>query len=141
MAIHTIFDARTQSMKTLETNATTLGELKEALSSKLGIDTSGCSIQEGLTKTELLSDDTLLPTQVQFNGQVTDNLVFRISVVKGKIESGWYDESDGDEIDDLQRTLTRIENKQEEILALLKGEKIKESPYSVDEVNDMFNNL
>lgn len=87
MKTFTVIDTRTNSKKVFESQATTLGELKVELHN-LGISTEDMSIQEGLTKTELLNDESILPTQVNFRGTVTDNLVFRITRTNEKTASG-----------------------------------------------------
>lgn len=84
---HKIVDSRTQTVFTLESNATTLGELKQELIDN-GYNLNNCIFQEGITKTEFKSDDALLPTNVTYRGETTNNLIFRISVSKGKINSG-----------------------------------------------------
>lgn len=84
---HKIVDSRTQTVFDLESNATTLGELKQELIDR-GYNLNNCIFQEGKTKTEFKSDDALLPTNVSYRGTVTNDLIFRISVSKGKIDSG-----------------------------------------------------
>lgn len=84
---HKIVDSRTQTVFDLESNATTLGELKQELIDR-GYTLNNCIFQEGKTKTEFKSDDALLPTNVSYRGTVTNDLIFRISVSKGKIDSG-----------------------------------------------------
>lgn len=84
----TIVDTRTQSIRVIESNATTLAELKAALTDN-GINANGMDIQEGLTKTVLLDDASLLPHDVRLsNGTVTNQLVFRLTMPNRKIASG-----------------------------------------------------
>lgn len=85
----TVFDTRTQSKKSWNSEATTVGELKRELSN-LGISTNGMAIQEGLTKVEFINDDSVLPTEVPDprTGEMTSNLLFRLTKTNKNIESG-----------------------------------------------------
>lgn len=83
----TVIDTRTMSTKVFESNATTVAELKEDLRAQ-GIDPEGMAIQEGLTKTELLSNETILPHDIPWRGTVTNNLVLRLTKQSKNIESG-----------------------------------------------------
>ena len=83
----TVFNPQNMTKKVFDSNATTFGELKAELRN-LGINVEGMTVQEGLTNTELLSDNTVLPTNVPFHGTTTNNLVFRILRSKKNIESG-----------------------------------------------------
>ena len=77
----TVFNPQNMTKKVFDSNATTFGELKAELRN-LGINVEGMTVQEGLTNTELLSDNTVL------HGTTTNNLVFRILRSKKNIESG-----------------------------------------------------
>lgn len=83
----TVVDTRSNSKKVFNSHATTLGELKQELEN-LGISTTNISIQEGLTKTEFLNDDALLPHDVLYHGVTTNNLLFRITMAEKHIKSG-----------------------------------------------------
>lgn len=83
----TIVDTDTQQIKVIESAANTLGELKADLT-RNGFNVEDKAIQEGLTKTEFMSDDAILPRDVVRNGNVTNDLVFRITNVNKKIKSG-----------------------------------------------------
>lgn len=85
----TVFDTRTQSKKSWNSEATTVGELKRELAN-LGISTNGMAIQEGLTKVEFINDDSVLPTEVPDprTGEMTSNLLFRLTKTNKNIESG-----------------------------------------------------
>lgn len=83
----TVIDTRTMSTKVFESNATTVAELKEDLLAQ-GINPEGMAIQEGLTKTELLSNETILPHDIPWRGTVTNNLVLRLTKQSKNIESG-----------------------------------------------------
>lgn len=77
------------SKTTISTDATTLGELKRELDVK-GINYEGMSFFEGISKTELKSDESQLPTNVNYKGTITNNLVFRLTKTSKKIQSGAY---------------------------------------------------
>lgn len=83
----TVVDTRSNTVKTFNSEATTVGELKRDLMN-IGIDPTGMSIQEGLTKTELGADNTELPKDITYRGVVTNNLVFRLTQPDKKIKSG-----------------------------------------------------
>ena len=83
----TVVDTRTTTTKVFESNANTLGELKAELMG-LGIDPTGMAIQEGLTRTELIDDNSILPHDVPYKGSTTNNLVFRLTQNNKMIKSG-----------------------------------------------------
>lgn len=83
----TVVDTRTTTTKVFESNANTLGELKSELMS-MGIDPTGMAIQEGLTRTELMDDNSILPHDVPYKGTTTNNLVFRLTQNNKMIKSG-----------------------------------------------------
>lgn len=85
--VFTVVNSATQSTISYESQAETLGQLKRELANK-GINLDGMTIFEGLTKTELKSDDSLLPHDVPYRGTVTNNLVFRITKANKNIKSG-----------------------------------------------------
>lgn len=70
-----IANTKTQKRSKITTDATTLGELKTALSAA-GVDYSGMTFTEGISKTQLLEDGTQLPQNVMYKGQPTNNLLF-----------------------------------------------------------------
>lgn len=82
-----IANTKTNQRYTIETDATTLGELQDALSAQ-GIDYSGMDFTEGISKTHLISRDSLLPTNVMYKGQPTNDLVMLLTNTTKKIESG-----------------------------------------------------
>ena len=86
----TIVLSSTQDKKTIMSNATTLGELKRDLDENQ-ISYTGMTFYEGLTKTELKNDESILPTNVPYRGNVTNELVFMLSVPNKKINSGASD--------------------------------------------------
>lgn len=83
----TVIDSETQQTKVIESNATTVAELKSDLRAN-GFDLTGKTIQEGLTRTEFKSDDSVLPHDVPRNGGYTNDLVFRLTKAQKNIKSG-----------------------------------------------------
>lgn len=77
----------TNETRTIETDATTLGQLKSDLLIA-GIETDGLVFFEGLTRTEMVDDESRLPVDVIRNGNVTNNLVFMLTRPKANIKSG-----------------------------------------------------
>lgn len=84
-----IANTKTQKRSKITTSATTLGELKNDLRAA-GIDFSNMTFTEGISKTQLLSDDTQLPQNVMYKGQPTNNLVILLTNTKKNIASGAY---------------------------------------------------
>ena len=84
-----IANTKTQKRCKITTSATTLGELKNDLRAA-GIDFSNMTFTEGISKTQLLSDDTQLPQNVMYKGQPTNNLVILLTNTKKNIASGAY---------------------------------------------------
>lgn len=82
-----IANTRTQRRDKVITDATTLGELKRALTSA-GIDFSDMTFTEGISKTQLLDDATQLPQNVMYKGNPTNNLVILLTNTKKNIASG-----------------------------------------------------
>lgn len=100
-----IANNRDQSKYRIVTDATTLGELQDVITRNEGvykmvgqswisnptpINISGLTFTEGITKTQLLTRESLLPTNVQFRGQVTNNLVMLLTNTTKQIRSGAY---------------------------------------------------
>jgi len=85
-----IANTKTQRRYSITTNATTLGELQDVLTAK-GIDFTGMSFTEGISKTQLLTRDSLLPTNVMYKGQPTNNLVMLLTNTTKNIASGAMD--------------------------------------------------
>ena len=71
----------------INTEATTLGELKADMSTA-NVNFDGMSIFEGISKTELMDDASILPSNLPYKGQVTNDLVILLSVKDKKITSG-----------------------------------------------------
>ena len=84
----TFIDSKTQSQKVINNStATTLGELKAEMRSA-GIDYTDMSFYEGHIRAELLDDNSILPTDILYKGQVVNDLVFMLSTTNKKIKSG-----------------------------------------------------
>ena len=83
----TIVSTQNQNKYVVNTDATTLGELKAALRQQ-GIGYDGMTFYEGLSHTELLTDESVLPHDVPYKGSTTNELVFMLTVPNKKIRSG-----------------------------------------------------
>ena len=82
-----IANTKTQKRSKITSSASTLGELKAELSAA-GVDYSDMTFTEGISKTQLLNDDTQLPQNVMYKGQPTNNLVILLTNTKKNIASG-----------------------------------------------------
>lgn len=82
-----VYSTKTQTKNVVETEVTTLGELKELLDQK-GIDYTGMTFYEGISNTELLDDNSILPSNLPYKGKVTNDLVIQLTLPNKKIESG-----------------------------------------------------
>ena len=93
----TIVSTKTQKKSVIMSSAETLAQLKEDLI-VAGIDYDDMTFYEGLTKTELKSDDSVLPKDVPYTNRttgesiVTNELVFMLTNTNKKIKSGSYEE-------------------------------------------------
>lgn len=76
--------------KVFTSNANTLGELKAEMDAQ-GIDYRNMDFMEGLTHTTMMDDAAILPSNVQYKGQTTNNLVFMLSTTNKQIRSGAMD--------------------------------------------------
>ena len=83
----TVMSTKSQKKSIFMSEAETLGQLKEDMN-KNGIDYDGMTVYEGLSKTELKSDDSLLPKNIEHKGVVTNELVFMHTNSNKKIKSG-----------------------------------------------------
>lgn len=84
----TVLVESTQSKVVFESNATTLGELKNELREKQVRYDSDCVFKEAASKTILTSDESILPSNIPWKGQVTNDLVFMVTAPQKKIRSG-----------------------------------------------------
>lgn len=85
--IFTIVDTESQRTKEIKSTATTVAELKRDLRAQ-GFTIEGKTIQEALTRTEFKDDSSLLPHDVPYKGNITNNLVFRLTKTDKQIKSG-----------------------------------------------------
>ena len=84
----TIINNKTQSQKVLNNStATTLGELKSEMRAA-NINYEGMTFYEGHIRAELKDDASILPTNIPYKGQVTNDLVFMLTTPEKKIKSG-----------------------------------------------------
>lgn len=83
----TIVTTQNQNKYVVNTDATTLRELKSALAAH-DISYDGMTFYEGLSHTELLTDDSVLPHDVPYKGNITNELVFMLTTPNKKIKSG-----------------------------------------------------
>lgn len=88
----TVIETRNSKKTIIETTATTLGELKRDFTAH-GIDYSDMTFFEGLTKTELINNDSILPTNVMYKGTPTNNLTIMLTNSNKKIKSGALSET------------------------------------------------
>ena len=65
----------------------TLGELKTLLRGK-GVDVDNKEFVEGVTNTKLLGDDSQIPTNIPYKGQVTNDVFINVLNKDTKIKSG-----------------------------------------------------
>lgn len=86
----TVVSSKTQKKNVIMSSATTLGELKDDLRQN-GISYDGMTFYEGTSKTELKVDGAILPHDVPYKGNVTNELVFMLSTTDKKIRSGAND--------------------------------------------------
>ena len=82
-----IVDSASNQKVVIDTDATNFGELKRAARAA-GINYEGKDWLEGITKTSPMADDSLLPTNVNYKGTVTNNLVYMLTNTSKKIRSG-----------------------------------------------------
>lgn len=112
----TVISNKGQYKKVMNSAATTLGELKADMTA-VGIDYDGMSFLEGLTRTELIDDASQLPTNVNYRGTVTNDLVFYLTATNKKIKSGYDNPMPSDsvmsrqEVYDIIRASQDLQNK------------------------------
>lgn len=83
----TVVSTKTQTKDVVMSKATTLGELKHDLDAA-GIEYDNLVFYEGLSKTELKEDDSILPHDLSYRGNITNELVFLLTVGNKKVSSG-----------------------------------------------------
>lgn len=89
----TIVNSRTQSRNTFSSTAETLRELKADLD-RLEIDYSNLTFFEGVSKTELTDDNAILPKDLPWKGERTNDLVFMLTESQKRIRNGAMSRSD-----------------------------------------------
>lgn len=82
-----IIESRNQNKTVINSTATTLRELKQDLD-KHNIDYEGMAFYEGISKTEIKVDDSVLPHNIPYRGTTTNELVFMLTNPVKKIKSG-----------------------------------------------------
>lgn len=82
-----IVSTANQSKKVIMSSATTLSELKADLREH-NISYDGMTFYEGTSKTELKTDESVLPHDVPYKGTITNELVFMLTNSNKKIRSG-----------------------------------------------------
>lgn len=82
-----IANTKTQKRYKLMSSATTLNELMIEMSNQ-GIDFNGMSFTEGISNTQLLDNSSQLPSNLNYKGKVTNNLVILLTNTNKNIESG-----------------------------------------------------
>lgn len=89
----TVVSTKTQRKDIIMSSAKTLGELKADLDAA-GIDYADMTFFEGTSKTELISDESVLPKDVPYTNRttgetkITNELVFMLTNSNKKIRSG-----------------------------------------------------
>lgn len=83
----TVVSTRNQKKSVIMSAATTLAELKADLRQN-GIEYDGMTFYEGTSKVELKDDASVLPHDVPYKGQTTNELVFMLTNTNKKIRSG-----------------------------------------------------
>lgn len=83
----TVVETRNQKKSVIMSAATTLAELKQDFDAN-GIDYTDMAFYEGTSHTELKGDNAILPHDVPYKGNITNELVFMLTTVNKKIESG-----------------------------------------------------
>lgn len=83
----TVVSTRNQKKSVIMSAATTLAGLKADLRQN-GIDYDGMTFYEGTSKVELKDDASVLPHDVPYKGQTTNELVFMLTNTNKKIRSG-----------------------------------------------------
>lgn len=89
----TVVSTRNQKKSVIMSAATTLAELKADLRQN-GIDYDGMTFYEGTSKVELKDDASVLPHDVPYKGQTTNELVFMLTNTNKKIKSGAMSRAD-----------------------------------------------
>ena len=91
----TVYNSSTQEKRVLQNvEASTLADLK-ALFRENNIDYTDMDFMEGVSQTKLISDNSILPHDIPFRGQTTNDLLIYMTLKDKKVRSG-VDVSDMD---------------------------------------------
>lgn len=82
-----VLDRATNTHVKIITDATTFGELKQAAKAA-GVNYEGKDWLERISQQSPLSDESILPTNLPWQGKVTNDLVFVLTDTNKKIKSG-----------------------------------------------------
>lgn len=85
--IVTVWESSKQKKTVFTSNAETLGELKSEMQAH-DIDLTDMSILEGVSHTQLLSDESVLPHDIPYRGERTNNLMIYLTLQNKKVSSG-----------------------------------------------------
>lgn len=139
----TIVSTKTQKKSVIMSEAETLAELKSDLRNA-HIDYSDMTFYEGLTKTEITTDESLLPRDVHYKDVVTNELVFMLTNTNKKIKSGMDRKELYSKIKELGladkcksrygKNFTQCSTKDLELLVIEEEIKLKSTEESVDSV-------
>lgn len=83
----TVYSTKTNVKTTIMSTAETLGELKNELRAN-GVDFADMTFFEGVSRTELIDDNSALPKDIMYKGTRTNNLAFMLTNSNKKIKSG-----------------------------------------------------
>jgi hypothetical protein len=83
----TVYSTKTNVKTTIMSTAETLGELKTELRAN-GVDFADMTFFEGVSRTELVDDNSALPKDIMYKGTRTNNLAFMLTNSNKKIKSG-----------------------------------------------------
>lgn len=83
----TVYSTKTNVKTTIMSTAETLGELKNELRAN-GVDFADMTFFEGVSRTELVDDNSALPKDIMYKGTRTNNLAFMLTNSNKKIKSG-----------------------------------------------------
>ena len=130
-----------QTKSVIMSSATTLGELKVDLD-VANILYDDMDFFEGISKVKLVNDDSVLPTNIPYKGEVTNELVFMLTTSRKKIESGsprqeLYDEVRSRNLQEaiqeyFGKNFTQVTN--QELEAFIAQAKANEAHYSDEEI-------
>ena len=118
----TVVQTKNQTKSVIMSAATTIAELKRDLEAN-GIDYEGMTFFEGVSKSELRNDNSILPHDIPYKGTITNELVFMLTNTNKKIKSGI--DVDGDNhlqdkcMKEFSKNFTMCKTK--DLIALIKG--------------------